>query len=230
MGGNYRFWNDQHFSHHGNTQDIRHDKDLKTHRLVAFNDKLIEKKGHTWFTKNQHVLYWWLINPLVWFTWAFLSYPIFAFKNGHLLEYTITKALSFSMYHYAFNLVGMFSYWDTFLLFNIVSLFGTMILLATFTVSHTPTESYDKHKGWVRASSEHTINIPDHWLTNTWMGYLNFQIEHHLFPTMPQFRQNKVGKYYVRPFFEKHNIPYNEVSFWKANYDVYLNLKTISTR
>ena len=60
------------------------------------------------------------------------------------------------------------------------------------------------------------------------MGYLNFQIEHHLFPAMPQFRQNKVGKYYVSEFFEKHNMKYNEISFKQANYDVYKNLKRIS--
>ena len=228
MGGNYRFWNDQHFSHHANTQDIRYDKDLKTHPLVAFNEKLVQKKGHTWFTKHQHILYWWIINPIVWFTWAFLSYPMFALKHNHFREYMITRVSSFILYHNFFKFSNIISPWNTFILFNVVSLFGTMLLLATFTVSHTTTDSYNKHKGWVRPSSEHTINIPDHWLTNTWMGYLNFQIEHHLFPTMPQFRQNIVGKYYIRPFFEKHKIPYNEVSFWRANYDVYLNLKKIS--
>ena len=60
------------------------------------------------------------------------------------------------------------------------------------------------------------------------MGYLNFQIEHHLFPTMPQFRQNKVGRDYVKPFFNKHDLVYNEKSFVEANLDVYKNLKTIA--
>ena len=103
-----------------------------------------------------------------------------------------------------------------------------MILLATFTVSHTTTEAYTENKGWVRPSSQHTINIADHWFTNWWMGFLNFQIEHHLFPSMPQFRQGEVGRMYVKPYFQENGLPYQETSFWKANMDVFYNLQRIS--
>lgn len=226
MGGNYRFWNDQHFSHHANTQNAHHDKDLKTHPLVAFNERSLEGKRHTIFTRHQHWLYWGVINPLVWATWSFLSYPIFAYRTGHALEYATTKSLSLLFYSYLIFPSHSFLHgvgW-----FHIVSLLGSMILLATFTVSHTTTEAYVENKGWVRPSAQHTINIPDHWLTNWWMGFLNFQIEHHLFPTMPQFRQGEVGKLYVRPFFEAHDLPYQETPFWKANMDVFHNLKRVS--
>ena len=227
MGGNYRFWNDQHFAHHANTQNIKYDKDLKTHPLVAFNIKALDKNKHTFFTRHQHLLYWNVINPLVWFVWSFMSYPMFAYKKNHLLEYTTTKATSLAMYCWYFGLSG-YNIKQSIVLFHIVSLFGTMILLATFTVSHTTTEAYTENNGWVIPSADHTINIYDHPVTNWWMGYLNFQIEHHLFPTMPQFRQNKVGRDYVKPFFNKHDLVYNEKSFVEANLDVYKNLKTIA--
>ncbi len=227
MGGNYRFWNDQHFSHHANTQNIKYDKDLKTHPLVAFNEKLFENKEPTFFTKNQHKLYWTVINPLVWFVWSFMSYPMFAYRKKHLIEYITTKVTSLGLYCWFFGLCN-YSVIQSILMFHIVSLLGTVILLATFTVSHTTTDAYTENNGWVTPAANHTINIYDHWFTNWWMGYLNFQIEHHLFPAMPQFRQNKVGKYYVSEFFEKHNMKYNEISFKQANYDVYKNLKRIS--
>ncbi len=227
MGGNYRFWNDQHFSHHANTQNINYDKDLKTHPLVAFNEKLLDKKNHNFLTRNQHFLYWTVINPIVWFVWSFISYPMFAYKKNHLIEYISTKSASLSLYSWFFGLSG-YSIIESIVMFHIVSVLGTMILLATFTVSHTTTEAYTENNGWVIPSSEHTINIYDHWLTNWWMGFLNFQIEHHLFPNMPQFRQNKVGKYYVKSFLKKHKLTYNEKSFIDANKDVYKNLKNIA--
>jgi|TARA_B110000285_G_C15137217_1_gene627901 fatty acid desaturase len=227
MGGNYRFWNDQHFSHHANTQNITHDKDLKTHPLVAFDKKLFINKKHNFLTKYQHLLYWPVINPIVWFIWSFISHPTFAYKKKHLIEYTSLKIVSLSLYRWYFGLFG-FNRIESIIMFHIISLLGTMILLATFTVSHTTTGAYTENNGWVIPSANHTINIYDHWLTNWWMGYLNFQIEHHLFPTMPQFRQNYVGKYYVKPFFKKHNLYYNEKTFIEANKDVYKNLKTIS--
>lgn len=226
MGGNYRFWNDQHFSHHANTQNVRHDKDLKTHPLVAFNERSLDGKGHTVFTRNQHWLYWCVINPIVWATWSFLSYPVYAYRTGHMLEYAATKTLSVLWFWYVLfpthTLAGVLGW------FHLVSLLGSMILLATFTVSHTPTDAYVENKGWVRPSAQHTINIPDHWLTNWWMGYLNFQIEHHLFPTMPQFRQGEVGRVYVRPYFQTHGLSYQETPFWRANLDVYTNLKRVA--
>lgn len=227
MGGNYRFWNDQHFAHHANTQNIKYDKDLKTHPLVAFNEKLFENKEQTFFTKNQHKLYWTVINPLVWFVWSFISYPMFAYRKKHLIEYITTKVTSLGLYCWFFGLCN-YSVIQSIIMFHIVSLLGTVILLATFTVSHTTTDAYTENNGWVTPAANHTINIYDHWFTNWWMGYLNFQIEHHLFPAMPQFRQNKVGKYYVSEFFEKHNMKYKEISFKQANYDVYKNLKRIS--
>jgi len=229
MGGNKRFWNDQHFSHHANTQNINHDKDLKTHPLVAFDNKLVSRKGHTWFTKRQHFIYWWLVNPLVWMAWSFVSHPMFAYYKKHTSEYVLTKTTSLTLYCMYFTYAcGVGTVTNSLILFHLVSLLGTCLLLATFTVSHTTTGAYESHRGWVEPASHHTVNIYDNLLTNWWMGYLNFQIEHHLFPTMPQFRQNEVGKKYVKPFFTKHSIPYNEMSFWKANVDVYHNLKIVS--
>jgi hypothetical protein len=37
------------------------------------------------------------------------------------------------------------------------------------------------------------------------MGYLNFQIEHHLFPSMPQYK-NVIAAPYVRRFCEKWSV------------------------
>jgi len=40
------------------------------------------------------------------------------------------------------------------------------------------------------------------------LGYLNYQIEHHLFPTMPQFR-NKLARDRVKAMAKKHGLPYH---------------------
>jgi fatty acid desaturase len=42
---------------------------------------------------------------------------------------------------------------------------------------------------------------------NWWMSYLNYQIEHHLFPSMPQFRHPQVSPR-VKELFKKHNVEY----------------------
>jgi fatty acid desaturase len=49
------------------------------------------------------------------------------------------------------------------------------------------------------------------------MGYLNFQIEHHLFPSMPQYK-NALAAPYVRKFCKKwaKHLTYTEHSYFTA--------------
>ena len=56
------------------------------------------------------------------------------------------------------------------------------------------------------------------------MGGLNFQIEHHLFPTMP--RPNlRQARELVRPFCAERRIDYAEQSPWHAYRDVLRHLR-----
>jgi acyl-CoA 6-desaturase (Delta-6 desaturase) len=143
------------------------------------------------------------------------------------LEYIITRILSFSVL-ILLNIYFGYSLFESFIIFHLYSLIGTSLLLGTFAVSHTPLDTRDKDVGWVKSAALYTINIDDHWFTNWWMGYLNFQIEHHLFPTMPQFRQPLLAKKYIIPFMKKHNLPYIKLPFWEANINVFKNLRDVA--
>ena len=156
----------------------------------------------------------------------FASYPRFAWAHGHVREYAVGKALSLALHARAFGACG-YGLAPALALFHLVSLLGTALLLATFTVSHTTTDAHAAHKGWLHSASENTVNVRDHWLTNWWMGYLNFQIEHHLFPSMPQFRQPQIAPR-VRGFLRVHGLPYAEKGFWSAHADVYRKLRDVA--
>jgi fatty acid desaturase 2 (delta-6 desaturase) len=60
------------------------------------------------------------------------------------------------------------------------------------------------------------------------MGYLNFQIEHHLFPSMPQFRQPRISKR-VKAFFEKHGLKYDQRSYIEAMGTTFQNLDKVGS-
>ncbi len=81
---------------------------------------------------------------------------------------------------------------------------------------------------WVRFASIYTINIcPGPFgFVNWWMGYLNYQIEHHLFPSMPQFRQPAISPR-VRKFFVEHGLVYDQRPYWSAMGDTFKNLHTV---
>ena len=52
-----------------------------------------------------------------------------------------------------------------------------------------------------------------------WYGGLNYQIEHHLFPTMPRNRLGDARKI-VRPYCEAHGIPYEETGSFESYWDI----------
>ncbi|KAG7941245.1 hypothetical protein I3843_16G029900 [Carya illinoinensis] len=54
------------------------------------------------------------------------------------------------------------------------------------------------------------------WCEKQPMGTLDFQIEHHLFPRLPQCNLRKVSPF-VKELCKKHGLPYNSVSVWEAN-------------
>jgi fatty acid desaturase len=63
--------------------------------------------------------------------------------------------------------------------------------------------------------------------TDFWYGGLNFQIEHHLFPTMP--RNNlKAAQPIVRQFCEEQGIPYHATGVFQAYREVFAHLHMVS--
>ena len=61
---------------------------------------------------------------------------------------------------------------------------------------------------------------------NWWMGYLNFQIEHHLYPSMPQFRHPIISPR-VKALFEKHGLKYDQRSYTEAMVATFRNLDKV---
>lgn len=60
-----------------------------------------------------------------------------------------------------------------------------------------------------------------------WMSYLNYQIEHHLFPSMPQFRHPIISPR-VKALFEKHGLKYDQRSYVEAMSVTFQNLHKVS--
>jgi len=112
---------------------------------------------------------------------------------------------------------------------------GGIYMILNFSLSHThrPVVAANEHRKWVEYASTHTTNIEPSWWCDWWMGYLNYQIEHHLFPSMPQFKNRLIAPR-VRALFEKHGLAYDVKSYWEACKATFRNLDdvghTISTK
>jgi fatty acid desaturase len=69
-----------------------------------------------------------------------------------------------------------------------------------------------------------TCNVEKSLFNDWFTGHLNFQIEHHLFPTMPRHNLYKIQPQ-VRALCAKHRIPYKLKSLPEAFGDIVRSLK-----
>ncbi|NWZ20584.1 FADS2 desaturase, partial [Asarcornis scutulata] len=87
-------------------------------------------------------------------------------------------------------------------------------------MNHIPMEiDSEKHKDWLSSQLAATCNIEQSFFNDWFTGHLNFQIEHHLFPTMPRHNFWKV-KPLVKSLCAKYGVQYEEKPLGKAFVDI----------
>jgi fatty acid desaturase len=70
-------------------------------------------------------------------------------------------------------------------------------------------------------------NVRGGWLTDLALGGLNYQIEHHLFPTMPRPGLRR-AQTLVRAFCEQHGVPYYETGLAASYAQILRHLNTVA--
>lgn len=242
LSGSVKFWNYQHNWHHASTQHVDQDIDLKTFPLLVFHEDVLVLTNENFQTNEtlqtnenlqidslpfliryQHLTWFWLNNLMVSSLWKYIIHPRFELRKGSY-QYILTAIISEIMYLTIFTMGGGFSLIQSFILSNVLKSAGLAFLLFNFSVSHTTQPVHNgQYVNWIDLASKYTVNVESNFLVDTWMGFLNFQIEHHLFPEMPQFRHREVSKR-VKKFFKDHDLPYVVKSYTEAVWDVFLNL------
>lgn len=207
------YWRNQHNKHHATPQKIGHDVDLNTLPFVAFNEE-IGKKGNPYILQFQHILYFTFLE-VIGLLWTLLLHPRHAIRTNRYFE------LPFMFLNHILRLLPGYFY-DGKISSMIISYFLTQTILViyifgNFTLSHThmPVLLKDQNTDWVSYAVNHTLNIDDSYSVNWWMSYLNFQIEHHLFPSMPQYKIPRMHKR-VKALVEKHGLVYHSCGYWEA--------------
>lgn len=236
-------WNSMHTRHHAAPQKIKHDIDLDTTPLVAFFNQAFEKNPNgpktarfmsRWWMRLQAWTFLPVVNGIfVHLFWVYYLHPI---KVIHRLCSTKKRDERASV---AFELICMTGshvvlplifytgggsggggiIWSYFLLM-VVNFWSVIALFGHFSLSHSFTGVIPEttHLLWFEYALHHTVNISTKSALVSWiMGYLNFQIEHHLFPSMPQYK-NALAAPYVRAFCEKwsSDLKYTEHSYKDA--------------
>lgn len=227
------WWRNQHNKHHAMPQKIGHDVDLDTLPLVAFTNKVLGKiKKNSWlqkvWIKLQATLFPVLTTLLVALGWQLYLHPRYIFRTKKPVEAVclIARYVLWSVL-----VTSKFGVLQSALLYLAFNWCGANYIFINFAVSHThlPVVAKDDTQvDWVRYAAIHTMNVsPGPFkFVSWWMSYLNFQIEHHLFPCMPQYRHPIISPR-VRALLEKHGLKYDQRSYVEAMKVTFANLHQV---
>lgn len=235
-------WNSMHQRHHAAPQKINRDIDLDTTPLVAFFNRAFESTTHgqrparfmsRWWMRFQAWTFLPLVNGVfVHLFWIYYLHPKKVFNrlcSATTREQHTSAAFEVVCMSASHIVIPYIFYtgagggggllWSYFLLM-VVNFWNFIFLFGHFSLSHsfTGVVPETKHLLWFEYALHHTVNISTRSALVTWiMGYLNFQIEHHLFPSMPQYK-NALAAPYVRAFCEKwsSDLKYTEHSYKDA--------------
>ncbi|CAL8112301.1 unnamed protein product [Orchesella dallaii] len=193
-------WRRHHNLHHAMTQRLKRDIDLDLAPAFLVNINALEdSKGRTtFFYRHQFIL-----SPIlsvgmgfyfIWETWK------------SLIKYRVPGEIFAIGLHY----LGVYyvGFWPCLISYILAQSYFTF----NIGLSHTHLPVTNKPTHWVEHGLVHTVDVEHRPWCDWWMGYLNYQIEHHLFPTMPQFR-NKLAVSRVRALAQKHGLPYEVLSY-----------------
>ncbi len=211
LGMSYSWWNHKHNRHHANPNHIDKDPDVAADVLVFTGEQAKGRTGfRRWLTRHQA----WLFFPLTLLEGVALK--IQGFKDlrrqapgeravegtllvSHVAAYATLllttmspgKALAFAAIHQA--------------------LFG-LHLGMSFAPNHKGMEMPDPHGeswGHLRRQVLTSRNIRGGAVTDWFLGGLNYQVEHHLFPSMPR-PHLRLAQPLVRAHCRDLGIPYTE--------------------
>lgn len=213
VGLGYGWWMHKHNKHHANPNKVGKDPDIAINVLSFTPESLASKKGlEKILSKNQGRLFF-LFLLFTGFDLLFESYKALLDRNVKVkhraLELTLITirvilpvVIAFSVMNpllaFAFSMVMMMSLgW---------------FMGGAFAPNHKgmPLVSENLKLDFLRRQVLTSRNVKPSILTDFFMGGLNYQVEHHLFPSMPRPHLNRARELTIK-YCAENDIPYTEV-------------------
>jgi len=213
IGMSYSWWLNKHNNHHShpNQMDMDPDIDIPFLEFTGKEDLHSLSKFRQFLIKHQ----------------ASIFFPALMTVALGLQSSSVRFLLSNRPKYYAIEWLLMVAHFVLYLtlVFSIMGIGQALLFIAIhqlLTGLYLGSIFAPNHKGMLILDKDDPIgflhrqvltarNIYAHPFTDFWYGGLNYQIEHHLFPSMPR-NKLKEAQQIIKTFCQEHDIPYHETS------------------
>jgi fatty acid desaturase len=217
VGISYSWWMTKHSRHHANPNIIGKDPDIERDYVSFIEADAAKAKGlYAWFTKRQGYFFF----PILMGEGLNLHIRGLStvFGRGKVDKRAVEAVMIVA--RIGIYVTGMFLLLPPGMAFAFIgvqlAVFG-VYMGASFAPNHKgmPILPHDSKVDFLRRQVLTSRNIRSGLFMNFYMGGLNHQVEHHLFPNMPRphlKRAQVIAKEYCRT----HDIAYTETSIWQS--------------
>ncbi len=217
IGLSYAWWVDKHNRHHAHPNTEDKDPDIDIGALAFTAGQARAKRGPVtrFIARHQR----WMFFPLLLLEAVQLHASSVQALAGRGLRHRTWETLMLGL-HAAGYLTAVLLVLSpvkaaVFILVQ-QALFG-LYLGCSFAPNHKgmPMLSADDQSDFLRRQVLTARNVHGNWLVDFALGGLNYQIEHHLFPSMPRPNLRR-SQALVRAFCQQHHISYCQTSLWRS--------------
>jgi len=228
LGISYGYWVRKHNQHHAHPNHEDHDPDIDIPILAFSPEQALEKRGLARFIVKYQ---------------AFLFLPLLFFQATSMHMYAIYilikeppryrwLELGLIALHWALY-IGLPLYflgpWLTLIIVLVRQALSGLYMASVFAPNHKGmlVVNDDMELDFLRMQVLTARNITSHPITDMWYGGLNYQIEHHLFPTVPRIKQRQLQGI-IKTFCAERNIAYYETSMLNSYREILQSLHEVS--
>jgi fatty acid desaturase len=233
IGMSYSWWNSKHSRHHANPNTVGKDPDIASDTISFVEEDAAKARGFVrWITRRQG----WLFFPLL--TLEGVNLHLQSFK--HLASRSKVKGrwseVGIIAARFVILLVPVFVFLPLGMAFAFMgvqlAVFG-VYMGATFAPNHKGMPVIDRaaKMDFFSKQVRTSRNIVGGWWATSLLGGLNYQVEHHLFPSMARPYLAKASVI-VREYCATHDVPYTETTLIRSYAIVidYLNRVGLAAR
>ncbi len=217
-GMSYGWWTHKHSRHHAKPNQVGADPDIKTGALVFHTEDLVKPAtgAAAWIRARQGYLFFPML--LLEGLNLHISGVRTVFGRGEVKRRPVEIAfVTLRLGAYLGLVFWVLPVGMAFAFLGVqLGLFG-LYMGAVFAPNHKGMPIIPKTSkiDFLRRQVLMSRNVRGGRLTDWFMGGLNYQVEHHLFPSMPRPNLRKVQPI-VREFCATHDIPYTETSLMES--------------
>ncbi|MFH8253261.1 fatty acid desaturase family protein [Microbacterium sp. B2969] len=233
VGMSYSWWDSKHSRHHANPNRVGKDPDIEVDTISFLDEDAAQARGlRRLITRKQG----WLFFPLLTlegFNLHYLSIRHLTAKGPVKARWAESAML---VVRFALVLTPLFLLLPVGMAFAFLGVMSAVFGLymgATFAPNHKgmPIIARDAKLDFFSKQVRTSRNIRGGWWATTLMGGLNYQVEHHLFPSMARPHLAKTREI-VRDYCTANDIPYTETSLLRSYAIVidYLNRVGLAAR